>query len=127
MQRQGKRTAIVFVMLSLALLAAHHAGLHATHEQDGPTTHHATSAEHDMPSDMSPPAEPASGADVAVAICLAVLPALLLAALAMLGALVLRGWWRLPSGLGLVLAVLMPSARAAPARDGPRELCVVRC
>lgn len=126
MQRQGKRTAIVFVVLSLALLAAHHAGLHTTHQQGAPT-HHAMAADHEMPADMSPPAEPASGADVVVAICLAVLPVLLLAALVALGALVLRGWWRLPAGLALVLGVPLPSARAAPARDGPRELCVVRC
>lgn len=125
MQRQGKRTAIVFVVLSLTLLAAHHAGLHAGHEPDA-TAHSAMAADHEMPTDMPTPPVPASTADAVVAICLAILPALLIAALAAVGALMLRGWWPLPP-VGMRLLVVPPPPGAVLARDGPRDLCVIRC
>lgn len=123
-QRQGKRAAIVFVVLSLALLAAHHAGVHASHE-GGAEPHAAMSTEHGVAPAPAPVAPDTDGIDVA-AICLAVLPMVLLLALAAVAGIRLRGWWLVattPAGKQpFRIALLM-----RPPRDGPRDLCVMRC
>lgn len=121
MQRQGKRAAIVFVVLSLALLAVHHAGLHAAHDAGGGVAAAAMHHGHDT---EPAPAQPADGGDGMVAVCLAVLP--LVALFAVAAALLMLPWWPIARG---PRARVVRAARAwvRPPRAGPRLLCVMRC
>lgn len=120
LHRQGKRAAMLLVALSLAPLAAHHAGVPDA-GGGGALAHHQT-AGHGAES----PATPATGADQATAACLAILP-MLLAATMMLG-LLPRRW--LHAAVSLVPApagVVVPMRVLRPPRDGPAVLCVMRC
>ena len=120
MRRRRRQAASLIVLLALGgVLAAHHGGLTGGHQRGHDAT---TSAGHQT---HAPPV-PAVEADVALAVCLAVLPLL-----AVLGFVALGG--RLPRwGLPSVRAPAEPafvSARAQGRRSraGPRLLCVMRC
>lgn len=121
-RRQGKRAAMLLVVLSLTPLAAHHAGVSDAGADGGPAHHQV--AGHGAES----PAEPATSIDQAAAACLAILPVLLAAMLAL--GLLPRRWIRSAVSLSRAHArnlVPVPRRVLRPPRDGPGVLCVMRC
>jgi hypothetical protein len=121
LRRHGRRTAAALVALSLsAVIAAHHAGVHGGHAP----VHGAHLADH-VPLETAP--APADAAQDLIAVCAAVLPALLLGAL-IAGRLGLRRLLDVTTTL-VSRPVWPPGTRVVDhrARAGPRVLCVMRC
>ena len=119
--RHGRRAAAVLVVLSVGIVAAHHAGLLDVPAGDATPAGHAA-----MGHGAAAPDEPTGAAAELAAVCLAVLPLVLAAALALGLAVLLRRSWP-------ALVLRRPFLRAPPRvplrppRAGPRFLCVVRC
>ena len=120
LRRQGRRAAVLLVALSLTPLAAHHAGVAAA-GADGAPAHHQM-AGHGADS----PTAPATDVEQTASVCLAVLPLLLAAVLALV--LLPGHWFRATPSLALADAVVLtPRWLLRPPRDGPAVLCVMRC
>ena len=120
MRQRRRQAASLGVLLAFGgIVAAHHGGPAAGHQGGHGAVVSAGHAEHERP-------VPAAELDIALAVCLAVLPFLAVVGLAALGAPV-RGW-----GLRIVRAPARPLVPSLPPparrpRAGPRLLCVMRC
>ncbi len=123
MRRQARRAAVVLIVVALgSVVAAHHAGLHEAHSDGGAIAGHAV-----VHGDHAPAIPPAE-LDEAAAVCLAVLPVLLLLLAAGLGSAIRLPRWRLtpliaPPRFHSRLLVFVDRR----ARVGPSLLCVMRC
>ena len=120
MRRRRRQAASLAVLLALGgVVAAHHGGLTGGHQSGHGAAMSAGHESHEPP-------VPAVDADVALAICLAVLPLLSVIGLTALGAPMRR--WVLPIvRVSAETVIPSDSSGARRSRAGPRLLCVMRC
>ena len=120
MRRRRRQAASLAVLLALGcVVAAHHGGLTAGHQSGHGGAMSAGHAKHESP-------VPAVEADIALAVCLAVLPLLAIIGIAAITAG--ARFWSLPIvRLPARPALLGELAFTRKPRAGPRLLCVMRC